>query len=357
MIRRERVERTYGLEPRDRPPFVPAIYEHKAFLVGCSPSQLCRSQELLEAALERERELYDPDMLVLGVDVYNVEAEAAGCPVAYFEDRNDVPAVITPICRHRADLPRLRRPDPERDGRMPLLLKTAAALAARYGRERVIRGAVSGPFSIAAALVGPEHFLMALLDSPAFARATLAFAAEVSCAFGLAFLRRGVEPIVFDSRAAPPLLSPRLFREFVLPLYRDRIFPAWKAAGGRLLPLIIGGNTTPILDALLASGATQLLCDAGADLEAFLDGCGRARLAFRASVDARLVHRGPPSAIRAAAEQILARAGHYPGLLLGCGVVAYDTPPAHVLAIREALEGFSSGELTARRPDSPGRSA
>ncbi len=342
MTKRERVQRTYRLEKPDRPPFVPAIYEHKAFLIGRSPSEVCRDPDLLEAALERELELYDPDMLVVGVDVYNVEAEAAGCQVAYFEDRNDVPATTSAIVQNTGDLTRLRLPDPETDGRMPLYLKAAENLMRRHGAEMIIRGAVSGPFSIASALAGPEHFLVVLLDQPDSALRLLEYAAELTVAFGLAFLQRGAEPIVFDSRAAPPLLSPRLFRQFVLPLYRDRIFPEWKAAGGRHLPLIIGGNTTPILDELMATGATQLLADAGSDLQAFRQRCGQAHLAFRASVDARLVHRGPADAIREAASDILRRVGDYPGLLLGCGVVAYDTPAAHVLAIREALEAFSS---------------
>ncbi len=342
MTKRERVACTYGLEKPDRPPFVPAIYEHKAFLIGRSPSEVCRNQELLEAALERELELYDPDMLVVGLDVYNVEAEAAGCRVVYFEDRNDVPATASAVLQNTEDLIGLRLPDPETDGRMPLYLKAAENTVRRHGAGMIIRGAVSGPFSIASALAGPEHFLVALLEQPDFARRVLEYAAELTLAYGLAFLRRGVEPIVFDSRAAPPLVSPRLFRQFVLPLYRDRIFPEWKAAGGRYLPLIIGGNTTPILGDLIASGASQLLADAGSDLEVFRRRCAEARLAFRASVDARLVHRGPADAVRESALEILRRVGDYPGLLLGCGVVAYDTPPSHVLAIREALEAFSS---------------
>jgi len=345
MTKRRRVESAYRLAGCDRPPFVPAIYEHKAFLIGRSPSQVCRNAELLEAALERELALYDPDMLVVGLDVYNVEAEAAGCQVTYFEDSNDVPAVSSAVLGESLDTAHLRAPDPESDGRMPLYLEVAARIARRYSEQMIIRGAVSGPVSLASALAGPERLLMALVEEPEGARRVLEFAAEICVGFGRAFLSRQVQPIVFDSRAAPPLLSPRLFREFVLPLYRDRIFPAWKAVGGRHLPLIIGGNTTPILEDLASTGATQLLCDAGADLGAFRRRCAEARLALRASVDARLVHSGPPQAVRQAAMAILRQAGDFAGLLVGCGVVAYDTPPSHVIAIREALEDFSS-----RRP-------
>jgi uroporphyrinogen decarboxylase len=111
--------------------------------------------------------------------------------------------------------------------------------------------------------------------------------------------------------------------------------------GARHLPLIIGGDTTPILDDLLRSGATQLLCDAGSDLEAFKRRCREERRAFRVSVDARLVHRGTPAEIRAEARRLLEATRDQPGLLFGCGVVAYDTPVENVLALRQALMEFA----------------
>ena len=83
MTSRERVEAVYALRKADRVPFVPAIYEHKARLIGVSPSAICRNAELLEQGLERELELYAPDVLTIGIDVYNVEAEALGCRVRY----------------------------------------------------------------------------------------------------------------------------------------------------------------------------------------------------------------------------------------------------------------------------------
>jgi len=337
LTKRERVERVYRLEQADRIPFVPAIYEHKARLIGRRPSEICRNGDLLRAALERELEVYDPDMLVVGVDVYNVEAEALGCQVRYFEDSAAVPAITRPLLEGPAELSRLRVPNPETDGRMPLYLEAAQSAEHDHGAETIIRGAVSGPYSLASELLGPEKLAMAAVEEPAFTRKLLEFAGQVTAGYGAAFLRRGAEVILFDSRAAPPLLSPRLFRELLVPVYRDRVIPELKAAGARYLPLIIGGDTTRILDALLETGATQLLCDAPADLGAFRRGCAAAGVPFRANVDARLIHRGPVEAIRAEAFRVAGQCRDYPGFLLGCGIVAYDCPPEHVLALREAL--------------------
>ncbi len=341
MTGRERVDRTYAFEAVDRVPFVPAVYEHKARLVGRRPSEVCRSLDLLLEALERELEIYGPDALTVGLDVYNVEAEAAGCGVRYFDDSPDVPAVTAPVVSGPGDLARLGRPDPGRDGRMPLMVEAAARLNRAVGAEVAVRGALSGPFSLACALAGTEDVLVATVEEPRFVRALLEYAARVAADFGAAFLERGVEPVLFDSKASPAAASPRVFREFVLPVYRDLLVPALRAAGARTVPLVIGGDTTPILEDLIATGAGQLLCDAGSDLGLFARRCREVKRALRVSVDARLVHRGAPDEIRRVAGRLLEATAGQPGLLFGCGVVAYDCDPGNVLALREARDGFS----------------
>ena len=129
-------------KPVDRTPFCPAVYEHKAALVGVRPSEMCRDADLFEKAIIREVDVYEPDMLVVGCDVYNVEAEAAGSTV-FYPDSNDVPAVTERSVRVGDDLSRLRIPDPKSSGRMPLHLEVGRRIQERFGRERIVRGALS----------------------------------------------------------------------------------------------------------------------------------------------------------------------------------------------------------------------
>jgi uroporphyrinogen decarboxylase len=239
MTKRERVEAVYAMKLADRIPFVPAIYEHKGALIGKSPSQICRNADYLQAGLLKELEVYDADMLVIGIDVYNVEAEALGCEVVYFEDSADCPGIVEPIIAGPADLSRLGVPDPERAGRMPVYLDVADRLHREIGRSLILRGAVTGPYSMAAQLVGAEEFILLTVEDAAFARRLVEFCARVTVEFGRAFLRRGVEPVIFDSRATPALASPRVVRSLLLPVYRDYVLPELKAAGGRFLPLIV----------------------------------------------------------------------------------------------------------------------
>jgi uroporphyrinogen decarboxylase len=154
-----------------------------------------------------------------------------------------------------------------------------------------------------------------------------------------------VAPIIFDSYATPTLASPRVFRSMVAPVYRDVVIPELKAVGGRNIPLIIGGNTTPIIDDLISTGASQFLSDRPANLAKWMEKALAAGVPVRANVDARLVNTGPVEEIRRQALEILRQAKDHPGFLLGCGVVAYDGNAEYVNAIRRAIDDVAAGTV------------
>jgi len=61
--------RAVNLEPSDGVPFVPAVYEHKAWFIGRTPSEVCREGSLLVESVLAEYEALHPDALVVGIDV------------------------------------------------------------------------------------------------------------------------------------------------------------------------------------------------------------------------------------------------------------------------------------------------
>src|SRR5690554_3774915 len=96
MTARQLLESKRAGEPVPRPLFCPAIYEHKARLIGRSVSEVARDSNLLAEAVLAEYETYRPDMLTVGMDIYNIEAEAIGSRVVYSDQKEAVPAI-----RHR----------------------------------------------------------------------------------------------------------------------------------------------------------------------------------------------------------------------------------------------------------------
>lgn len=318
----------------DRIPFVPAIYEHKASFVGATPSDVARDARLLTDAILAEHEQVQADALVVGIDVYNVEAEAVGSEVIWFDD-SAIPAVAHDGAALPPDKPvsSLKVPDPARSGRMPLHLEAARNVQRKIGRMVPVRGALSGPFSMAANIVGPVNLFMMTLSDPGRVHELLQFSVQVGQAYGKAFIKAECGVVVFDSQASPDLLSPAMYREFILGPTRQLI-TALKGLGLRHVPLIIGGNTTGILAAMCETEANNILCDAPADAALFLKECSQRRIAFRRNIDTTDFLSTTPEAVERTAEQLVKESSGYPGFILGTGVVPYGTPLECLAAVR-----------------------
>jgi uroporphyrinogen decarboxylase len=337
MTSRERIERLLAGKRADRVPFCPAVYEHKAALIGTTPSRLSRDPAAFERACIREVELYRPDMLVIGCDVYNIEAEAAGCRVQFY-DSNDVPAIVERIIGVGDNIQGLRPPNPEKDGRMPVCLEAGERVSARFGRDMIVRGALSAPFSLACELVGAEPLLTAMVDDPRWVSGLLAYTAEIAKRFGRAFVDRGLGVVLFDSHASPPLVSPALYREIVLPPTAAVVRHFRSDLGVPLVPYIVGGDTAILLDLILETGTNNVLCDSKADLTTFAARLQGKDVLLRANLDPRFLLASPLDAIEARVRAVVAVGRRHPGFMLGTGILPYDLPFEKAIAVREALE-------------------
>jgi len=324
--------------PRPVPLFLPAIYEHKAWFIGSTPSAVARSADLLTQAMLTEFELIGPDALTVGVDVYNLEAEAVGCKVTFYEGADTSIPGIKPgnhVVRVGDDVASARLPHPLRDGRMPVNIEAARRVRAAVGGDVWLRGAISGPFSLAISLVGAEALFLACLDRPEWVHDVLAYSGRIIKEFAQAYIDAGAELVVFDSQASPELLSPPMYEEFVLPITAD--LAAWAARQGvRDLPLIIGGNATPIADLQILTGCNNLLCDFTADFDTWAAACQAAKVAMRRNLSPRLIETSPPAQIYDVARRELERGRDLPGFIMGTAVVPFATPTENILAVKRA---------------------
>jgi len=324
--------------PRAQPLFLPAIYEHKAWFIGSTPTAVSRDADLLTRALLAEFEAIGPDALAVGVDVYNLEAEAVGCTVTFYEGNDTSIPGIKPgnhVVRVGDDLAAAKLPNPLRDGRMPVNIEAARRVRQELGDDFWLRGAISGPFSLAISLVGAETLFLACLDRPEWVHELLGYAGRIIREFSKAYIDAGAQLIVFDSQASPELLSPEMFEEFVLPITQE--LAAWAATQGvRDLPLIIGGNTTPIADLLVRTGCNNLLCDFTGDFDEWAAVCRAAKKAMRRNISPRLIETATPDEIYATAAGEIARGRDLPGFIMGTAVIPFGTPTANVLAVKRA---------------------
>lgn len=321
----------------DRPAFCPAIYEHKAKLISKSPSDVCQSADLLEQALLAEYEMYCPDLLTVGIDVYNIEAEALGCVVQYFDDLQATPAIETRALQDMDGIGNLPQVDPQRDGRMPLNIEVCRRLHEKLGNEVIVRGALTGPFSVAAELLGVEQTLMAAMTEPEPLQRLLQHCVDVAIAFGKAIAATGAGVCIFDSQAAPPLLPPTMYRDFVLPTVQA-VIKALQADGVNHIEYVVGGNTTDNALSFYETGTNIVLSDFASDVDAFLPHLADYPVLLRRNVDPRLIESGPAEAIEAATNAVIQLWREQPRVIVGTGVLSCAVASENVKLVKQFVD-------------------
>lgn len=320
------------------PLFLPAIYEHKGHFIRATPSAISRSADLLTRAMLAEYEAITPDALTVGVDVYNLEAEAVGCEVTFYEgDDTSIPGIKpgNHALHLEDDFSKAKIPNPLKDGRMPVNVETAKRVVQEMGKDFWVRGAVSGPFSLAISLVGAETLFLECLDNPDAVRKILDYAARIIKEFSKAYMDVGAGLVMFDSQASPDLLSPAMYEELVLPIMKD-LTGYFKGQGVENVPLVIGGNTTPIIPMLVETGCNNLLSDFTSDWEEWKEVCLSSKRAVRRNISPRLIETSTPEEIYEVSAKEISRGKGIPGFIMGTAVIPYGTPKENILAIKQA---------------------
>ncbi len=320
--------------------FAPSVYEHCALLTGRTPWEVSRDAELLHEAQAEGYRRYRHKPVVVGVDIYNLEAEAYGAEIAE-PDGVGIPAVTRPICDRLEDVLALEPFDPASAGRVPATIDVARRLQAELPAADV-RVPLSGPFSIATNLMGFEALLCEVMLRPDATRAALAHLVAGQIGFCRAIREAGVDIAFFESAAAPPLLSPAQFEAVELPPLKQTIQRAAEVVG-HPVPCVIGGDTTPILPGILATGTTYVICPAETDQAAFLDVMrGHPEVMVRVNMSPSITAGGTWEAIRAEVDRIVELVGDREMACLGTGALPYETPPKNIEMIAEYVAGLTA---------------
>ena len=316
--------------------FSPSVYEHAALLIGRTPWEVSRDAELLYEAHAEAYRRYRHSPIVVGIDIYNLEAEAYG-GVIERPHGVGIPAVGRPILKSAAELSRLKPFDPASAGRIPMAIEAAARLARRFP-EADVRVPLSGPFSIASSLVGFENLLCDVLTRPEETASGLFRLADGQVGFSRAVNRQGLDIAFFESAAAPPLLSPELFRNVELPALRSTM-EGIASVMGHAIPCVMGGDTTPILEAILETGTGYVVCPIETDQRAFMRKVwDRTDVRVRVNTSSEVMVRGTRDTICAEVDRIVQLTAGRENVCLGTGALPYETPPENVLIVKEYCE-------------------
>lgn len=311
--------------------FEPICLDHAAALIDASPWTVSRDAELLARAQLAAMEAYDLDECIVGVDVYNVEAEAYGCEILR-PDGNGVPGHGPPIADELAALRDLSL-DPDA-GRSRLIFDAAERI--RQARPAAkIRIPLAGPFTIATILCGMENTICDAMDDPDEAAAALLHIAGHQVERGRMAIKFGYSLTIYESSVTPPLLSPHLFAETAASAIARMI--AEMDPDKDKPQLIIGGNTLPILPTLIRMNPGYLIGPIETDQAKFIDqASAHPAIHVRVNMDPNVFRESNPEEATAEAKRARNLASRHPNASIGT-LLPFDAVPDTVRSVQRSL--------------------
>ena len=339
MNSRERLQLTLKGEAADRVPFVPSIYEHGAAVLGKSPGEVSRDADLMaQAAIESYRR-YQHDLVTVGIDIYNIEAEAWGCKLSGGAGAS-IPGVITHPLAADAELNPLRLPEPVpgAGNRLNLFLDAVGKVVGEIGKEVWVYGCLGGPFSQAVELRGFDNLVMDMFTTPdrvhelmeRLAQATLEHARRVSAT--------GVGTYLYESWATVPLITVDIFKEYVTP-WNKVIVQGIKSNYDTPPPAVImGGNVTQLAALFIDMGVSLVAADYLTDFAVLRKKFAGQNIIVRGCVDPKMIERGDWDGIETMVTQLREKSQGMHNFVWGCGCVSYNTSEAYLNHYREICD-------------------
>ena len=315
--------------------FAPSIYEHAARVIGASPWEVSRDAGLLaEAHIEAYR-LYEHRPIVVGIDIYNLEAEAYGAEVSR-PSNNGIPAISSHPYREAAELSDLEPFDPTRAGRIPMVIE-AAKLICEQCRGADVQIPLTGPFSLATNLMGFENILCEIQTAPDSVAEALGALVAGQVQFCMEIAGEGLDIAFFESAAAPPLLSPDNFRDIELGALKE-IMDKTSAIVGYPVPCIMGGDTLPILDYILQTGTGYVCCPAATNQRRFMERMeSHPQVTVRINMDPGSITAKNFQAVKNEVDRVLSLAQNRDQIIVGTGCLPFETDPEMVLKTKEYI--------------------
>jgi MtaA/CmuA family methyltransferase len=129
------------------------------------------------------------------------------------------------------------------------VLEALQLLRRQYGHQVAVVGKVMGPWTLAYHMHGVQEFLIETILEPDTVRRFLKRLTAVTLLFGRAQIEAGADVLCVADHATGDLVSPRTYRDFLLPVHREL-----NRELGCPTVLHICGNTTDRLEDICTAG-------------------------------------------------------------------------------------------------------
>ena len=319
-------KKTFTDEERtiDRIPAYPFTGQVNAQLVGASIREFLQDPNVFVKAQVAAYERYNPDILLMQWDLL-MEVEALGNELKFPE--NSMCISKTVALEDKGKLNTLQIPDPTKDGRLPGYLE-AISEAKKAVTDSPVSPIIAGPWTIAIGLRGASELIRDALQDPDYVHELMQFTTQVSKTYGEALLSIKAGANYSEAPASCSLISPKIYRSFVLPYHKQLVdhFKEKKAGIG----LHICGYADPILEDMVSTGVSNISIDAPTDLAKAVEAT-RGKAVLIGNVDTNLFFSGTMEEMKQAIKHCIDLAPKDSGYILASGCeVPGVAPPEQV---------------------------
>lgn len=278
-----------------------------------------------------------------GQDGLSVNYRIDGIPVAFGAestyDPTGIPIVKNAVLESIDSVSRLSLENVEfkNDENAQIAFDAVRYIQDELGDEVFTGVGLMGPFTTAANLAGVEKVLKAMRKNPEGLHRLLDFAADATIEVGRKFVENQMGIGLAEPTAS--LLSPKQFREFVIPYYK-KVMDTWKSWGSRGSGFHICGDTSRLLETFPEMGIRGVSIDSAVDIAFAKEAIGD-RLSIMGNVSPIEVLEGTPETIAEAVKDCFRKCWDSP-----CG---FTIAPGCDIPVTASLENIDAYMAAARK--------
>jgi MtaA/CmuA family methyltransferase len=340
---RDRVVAAYKRAYADCVPAYPIIASYAGIQDGYTIREYCSDAQKAVKAQVNNWEKTRQDVVLAYTDLAK-EAEAAGCEVKWSD------TIVPSISRHvlegenKGRLAKMHLPNIRADGRLPMFLELCQRLVAA-GLPAAAGAVVTGPWTVAMLMRGPEELLLDTVDDPAFVHDLMRFCTDYITQLGEAVAATKIGLSLSEPTGSCSLISPDNYRDFIKPYHKEMVdhFKAKKVG----LTVHICGMTHPLYADLVDVGfsTVSIDIDQSADQLKALVETSRKRVVAIGNVDATIFERATKPQIEAEVKRCLDTAAKGGAFVLS---TSCEIPP---MSKPEIVQWFMEAARTYGRTD------
>ena len=272
-------------------------------------------------------------------------AEAMGAKIKYMD--YNVAQLEEPALK-LSEIDQAKLVDVEKDGRLPIILNGLRLVKKRLGDKVPVSATVTGPFTVAAMVLGTEQLMMGMIKKPEKIKQLLEVIAENNERYIKKLLDLEVGIGFADPVSSTSLISPAQYKNFSLPYLQKNVDYIRKNGAG--CGLHICGTSRRLWEFLNTTGIGTFGLDNAEDIEEAKNVLGK-HMCIQGNVPpVEVMKNGTPYDVLRSARECIRKGYDSPNgfvLTSGCQLPVY-TPKENMQALMDAARIFGRYPINKR---------